>query len=103
MADVINALTAPDNYSLASTIQGDIYDRFVIDVVNQSIFWQLLVVPPSISAGGANWEGNETQMLPGSRTILEAAAGIRFRAVVPAAQIPAGSHQAIVTVRAIPR
>lgn len=98
MAYVLNAITAPDSYTPLATIQGPLFQRFVIDVINQPIFWE---IQSMVGASGV-WEENaETYMLPGSRVILEPARGIRVRAAIPAGQIPAGQAQASVTIRAI--
>lgn len=97
MSYVIPALTAPDGYTSLSTIQPGVeLDRFIIDTLNQPIYWQLAFGP-----GMGNWEGTETPMFPGSRVVLEHAKGIRFRAFTPLASLPAGSVQAVVTIRAV--
>lgn len=97
MSYVIPALTAPDGYTTLSTIQPGVeLDRFIVDVANGAIYWQLAFGP-----GLGNWEGTETPMIPGSRVILERAKGIRFRAFTPLASLPAGQLQAVVTVRAV--
>lgn len=103
MAWAINNLTAPDSYSPASTLDNLPYPSSVnIDVANQAIFWQVKQVN---SPGGLFTEGTwqeETFMLPGSRSIYRTGIrGFRFRAAVPAAQLPAGSSQASVTAEAV--
>lgn len=103
MAWAINNLTAPDAYSAASTLDnlGGV-SSVNLDVVNQAIVWQIKQVT---SRSGLFTEGTwqeETFMLPGSRSIYRAGIrGIRFRASVPAAQLPAGASQAQVTIEAV--
>jgi hypothetical protein len=95
----LNAITAPDSYTAASTIEGITIDHIVLDVANQSIFWQLQI---ETRGGHGNWEASEKLMLPGSKQITrKGICGIRVRARVPAAQIPAGFNQAVVTVEAV--
>ena len=100
-AYTINALTAPDDYSTASTIENVNINSIVIDVANSAIYWQLKT---GYAGVGGVWESAETYMLPGSRPIQSDTpgeiVGIRIRAATPLAQIPAGSQQAVVTVRA---
>ena len=99
----LNAVTAPDNYTGASTIDGGQFiEHFNIDVANQAIYWQMKQAS-RIGDGPqmATWQA-EVQMLPGSRTIKRAAmTGARFRAAIPAASLPAGSTQAIVTLEVV--
>lgn len=98
MAYSINALTAPDAYTAASTIAPGVpLKRSILDVANQAIFWQIAYR----QGAGAVWEGTEQRMDPGSRAVLEPHIGIRVRAAIPAASLPAGASQAVVTVRAI--
>lgn len=99
----INALTAPDNYTTASTIDtGGWVDHFVLDVANQAIFWQMKQInnapdKPSLSV----WQ-NEVQMFPGSRTISRPGlTGARFRAANTAASLPVGVAQAVVTLEVV--
>lgn len=107
MNQSINGLTAPDQYTAASTIDtGQGMRRFVLDVVNQAIYWQAKINPNPRGTGareiaGAQWQ-QEVQMIPGSRVISRPGlAGVRFRAVTPLASIPAGQSQAVVTVEAV--
>lgn len=96
----INGLIAPDNYTSASTIDliSEV-DHYNIDVVNQAIFWQLKEFQTDPRSGA--FTGIEVKMLPGSRTIDRPhTCGIKFRAAIPAAQVPYGS-QAIVTIEAV--
>lgn len=101
-SEVLNAITAPDAYTTTPqfAIQNAIVDHFLIDVSNQAIYWQL---QKSLYGGGAGeWEDVEVFMQPGSRTIhREGAVGIRIRAAVPLASLPAGLSQALVTVEAV--
>lgn len=98
----LNGVTAPDSPSSASTIEDVPLHSITIDVVNASIYWQLKL--GTGKGQGGVWEAGYTQMTPGSRVITSDTpgemVGIRFWAVIPAAQIPAGSNQAVVTVRA---
>ena len=98
----INALTAPDAYSAASTIDPGLrIDHFNIDVSNQPIYWQYKQTTfPAATPGMATW-GAEVYMIPGSRSIFRGGlAGVRFRAAIPKASLPVGATQAIVTVEA---
>lgn len=95
MAIVLAAVTAPDSYSPLVTIENIPCQRYIIDVANQAIYWQLQDSP------GVWQENAETPMFPGSRVIQEPSSGIRIRAYVPAANLPAGQIQAVVTIRAI--
>lgn len=99
----INNLTAPDTYTTASTLQNLPYPPSInIDVANSAIYWQVQQV---LSRSGLNTEGTwqeETFMFPGSRSIYRPGIrGFRFRAAIPAAQIPATGNQAQVTAEAI--
>jgi len=99
MAQTINALTAPDSYTPASTMTGANFQRIILDVANQAIYWQ---IQDTLLGGFGTWQENaETYMLPGSRVILEPTQGFRFRAAIPSTNIPAGTSQAVVTARAI--
>ena len=103
MAWAINNLTAPDNYSQASTLQNLPYAGAVnIDVANSAIFWQVQISDkPSGLFTEGTWQ-EETFMLPGSRSIYRAGIrGFRFRAAVPIAQLPATATQAQVTAEAV--
>ena len=100
-SEALNAITAPDSYTPLASIQDTPISRILIDVVNQPIYWQL-----KRRSGGSpyagDWEGVEVYMLPGSRTIQRSGiVGIRVRAAIPAAQLPAGAFQAVVTVEAV--
>lgn len=103
MAWAINNTTAPDAYTPASTLQNLPFPSSVnIDVANSAIYWQVQQV---ISRSGLATEGTwqeETFMLPGSRSIYRPGIrGFRFRAAIPAAQIPATGFQAQVTAEAV--
>jgi len=101
MNAAINVLTAPDTYTPASTLDtGNFVDHFNIDVYNQGIYWSIRQGHPRQSPGMAQW-GPDVYMAPGSRTINRLwLVGMRFRAAIPAAQLPAGTSQAIVTLEA---
>lgn len=103
MSWAINNLTAPDAYTTASTLQNLPYPGSVnIDVANSAIFWQVNQV---LSRSGLSTEGTwqeETFMLPGSRSIYRPGIrGFRFRAAIPAAQLPTTATQAQVTAEAV--
>lgn len=100
-SEVLNTCTPGDSYSAACTIETTHIKRVLLDVSNQAIYWQLKrAVAPNTSAG--NWEWHETYMIPGSRVITRSGiVGIRIRAAVPAASLPAGATQAVVTVEAV--
>jgi hypothetical protein len=98
----INNLTAPDQYTAASSLYPlPILDHINIDVTNQGIYWQLAETNPLTTDLSGSWQP-EVFMSPGSRTITRAAVvGVRFRAATAAASLPAGGAQAQVTVEAI--
>jgi hypothetical protein len=98
----LNNITAPDFYTDAATLNNLPWpQRINLDVANQAIWWQVSEVDARALYTEARWTG-ETYMTPGSRTLLRAGLrGIRFRAAIPAAQIPAGTYQAQVTAEAI--
>lgn len=103
MAWAINNLTAPDSYSVQSTLLNlpDI-TSINLDVANAAIYWQVQqVVARSGMYTEATWQ-EATFMLPGSRSIYRPGIrGFRFQAAVPLAQLPAGTSQAQVTVEAV--
>lgn len=102
----INALTAPDAYTTASTLQNVPISSIMLDVANQAIYWQLQIRSPGQSNSAGIWEDTETYNTPGSRNISSdrdnEITGIRFRAAVKAANLPAGATQAVVTIRTSP-
>lgn len=103
MAWAINNLTAPDTYTPSSTLDNlSAVQSVNIDTQNQSIYWQVKQInTPSGLYTEGSWQ-EETYMLPGSRSIYRAnVQGFRFRAAIPAAQLPAGQPQAQVTVEAV--
>jgi len=99
----LNAVTAPDKPSQNATLQGSgFFSRVNLDVVNESIFWQLLQINnPGDPYRLATWQ-QPVQMIPGSRTLIRwGIVGVRFYAVIPAASLPAGTNQAIVTAELV--
>ena len=99
MNAALNRITAPDAYTVGSTIDTsrDV-DHINIDTANQAVYWQLKEYRPPLASRAADWT-NEVYMPPGSRIIdRDGVTGIRVRAATPAAQIPAGQSQAVVTV-----
>lgn len=103
MPYVLNAVTAPDNYTAAATIENVPIDSLILNVTNQAILWQLKI---GTGGGSGVWDDTETLTLPGSTPISSDTpgeiVGIRFRAFTKAAQIPSGSSQAVVSVRTSP-
>lgn len=100
-SEVLNRITAPDNYTPAASISGTSIRRILIDVVNQGIYWQLQRQSGGTSGAG-DWEAVETYMPPGSRVLTRAGiVGFRFRAATPAIGLPVGQLQAVVTIEAV--
>lgn len=99
---VINALVAPDSYNNASTIRPTRkIDHISIDVVNAGIYWQLYEYS-SPNDAETGYITNEVFMAPGSKIIdRDGLCGIRFRAAIPLADLPASTFQAVVTVEAV--
>lgn len=116
----LNNIVAPDNYETprptgnqsgpqGSTLDNlGITDHINIDVYNGGVFFQLKQAdvpgranPHIIHENLATWQ-TEVFMASGSRTIdRPGVTGIRLRASVPAAQLPAGTNQARFTVEAV--
>lgn len=98
----LNNITAPDAYTAAATLeQLPVLEHINLDVVNAAIYWSLKQSSNLATDVTGTWQP-EVFMLPGSRTLRRAGmVGIRVRAAVPAAQLPAGASQAQVTVEAI--
>lgn len=100
MTTALNLVTAPDAYSAQSTVSGHLFPRIIIDVNNQGIYRQLQVTYSGSSVGV--WEDTEVFQGPGSKELRRSnVTGIRFRAAVKAANLPAGSTQAVVTIEAV--
>ena len=103
MNAAINNLTAPDAYGPTSTLDpGNWVHHFNLDVTNQAIYWSIRQASrPTDSPGMAAW-GPDVYMLPGSRMIIRPyLVGLRFRAAIPQANLPAGSQQARVTLESV--
>lgn len=103
----INRLTAPDVYGTEPPSGALDYlpelDHINIDVVNQGIYWTLKQVTVTSGKDG-EWSPTEVFMSPGSRTLTRPGmVGIKIRAAIPHAQLPAGAVQAVVTVEAVAR
>lgn len=98
----LNNITAPDQYALSATLDNLPFPtRINLDVSNQAIYWQLKQTSGSGLATEGSWSP-ETYMSPGSRTLFRAGVrGIRIRAAIPAASLPAGASPAQVTVEAV--
>lgn len=97
MSYVLNGIVAPDSYSPSATIEDTHLKRVTLDSANQSIYYQLKLA--LYSSQGGTWETIETLMLAGSKVVVrKGLVGIRIRAAVPLAQIPAEAHQAVVTI-----
>lgn len=101
MAWALNNITAPDAYSASSTLTNlNGVTRINIDVSNAGIYWQLQVAAGTGLYTEGSWD-TEVFMSPGSRSLFRSnVTGVRIRAAVPAASLPAGSSQAQVTVEA---
>lgn len=97
----LNNVTAPDNYSPASTLDNLPPCAINFQVLNQGIYMQIRQVSsPSQLYTEGTWS-EETLVLPSSGPIYrEQVRGVRFRASIPAAQLTAGALQAQVTVEA---
>jgi hypothetical protein len=102
----LNAITAPDAYTPASTLgpAGAFADHINLDSVNAGIYWQICQTPNDAATPQlATWQA-EVYMLPGSRSLTRpGVTGVRVRAAIPAAQLPAGGKQAVVTVEMVQR
>lgn len=98
----LNNLTAPDQYTAASTLDGlPVLDHVNLDVLNQPIFWSIKQTNDLTTDMSGAWQP-EVFMAPGSRTITRAGVvGVRVRAAVPASSLPAGIGGAQVTVEAV--
>lgn len=104
----LNNITAPDNYTNAATLvgQGGVglpsISRVNIDVSNGGIYWQLLLAQQIQTTDQSGSWDQEVFMATGSRSISRLGiVGVRVRAAVPAANLPAGQSQAQVTVEAV--
>lgn len=98
----LNNQTAPDTYTPASTLDNLPFPtRVNIDVANQAIYWQLKQASGSGLSTEGTW-GQEVYMTPGSRTLSRTGIrGIRVRAAITAANLPAGATPARVTIEAV--
>jgi len=101
----VNNQTAPDTYPASPSpliVSGlPTLDHININVANQGIYFQLEQYSPATSDRAGNWQ-QETFMPPGSVTLTrQFCTGIRFRAAVPAAQLPANNIQAQVSIEAV--
>lgn len=101
MAWALNNVIAPDAYSSTATLLNlNSVTRINIDTVNQGIYWQLQRATGSGLYTEGSWD-QEVFMAPGSRSLFRTGiTGVRVRAAIPAASLPAGSFQALVTVEA---
>lgn len=99
----INQQTAPDTFDTSSTLDKlPVLDHINIDVVNQGIYWQVKQAGAMDPSGLSGVWNPPVYMLPGSRTLQRAGmVGFRFYAATPAAKLPAGSSQAVVTVECV--
>jgi hypothetical protein len=98
----LNNITAPDKYGKTSTLDPlPVLDHINIDVTNQAIYWSIKQTNQLTTDLSGAWQP-EVFMAPGSRSISRhGVVGIRIRAAVAAANLPAGSTQAQVTVEAV--
>jgi hypothetical protein len=101
VAWALNNITAPDAYSSSATLLNlNGVTRINIDVANQGIFWQLQRATGTGLFTEGSWD-QEVFMAPGSRSLFRAGiVGARVRAAIPAADLPANTNQAIVTMEA---
>lgn len=98
----LNNITAPDNYTAASTLESlPVLDHVNLDVSNQAIYWSLKQSNDLATGVTGAWQP-EVFMLPGSRVLRrQGMIGIRVRAATAAANLPTGATQAHVTVEAV--
>lgn len=101
MSWALNNITAPDAYSSSATLLNlNGVTRVNIDVANGGIYWQLQRSTGSGLYTEGSWD-QEVFMATGSRSLFRTnITGVRIRAAVPAASLPAGTSQAQVTVEA---
>lgn len=99
---MLNNITAPDQYQSTSTLDNlPVLDHVNLDVSNQGIFWSLKQTSDLTTDITGAWQP-EVYMLPGSRILdRDGVVGIRIRAAIAAANLPAGGSQAQVTVEAV--
>jgi hypothetical protein len=97
-SQTINALTAPDTYTVASTIENLPIQRIILDITNQAIIVNLKV---ATSGMYGNWDSTELFLIPQFKQMNRRVVGVRFRAAIVAARIPPGALQAVVTVEAV--
>lgn len=99
----LNNITAPDQYTPKSTLDAlPFVDYIIIDVTNSAIFWSIKQVYGTGDSDVAGTWQPEIFMLPGSRQLLrKQVTGIRIRAAIAAANLPATATQAQVTVEAV--
>lgn len=97
----LNNLTAPDSYTPQATLDNlPVLDHVNLDVSNQAIYYQLKITRSLVEALG-DWD-LEVFQAPASRSLYrQGITGVRFRAAIPSAQLPAGASQAQVTLEAI--
>jgi hypothetical protein len=102
MGWALNNITAPDSYTQTATLAHlPPIARINLDVANNAIYWQLQQARGTGLYTEGGW-GPEVYMAPGSRSLYRpGTTGIRIRAAIPAAQLPAGAQQAQVTIEAI--
>lgn len=99
---MLNNITAPDNYTAASTLDSlPPLDHINLDVANQAIFWSIKQTNDLTTDVTGAWQP-EVYMSPGSRPLYRSGmVGIKVRAAKAAASLPAGAFQAQVTVEAV--
>lgn len=98
----LNNVTAPDSYTQASTVgPGGPYDHINLDVANSAIYWSWFELQTDVGRASGSWSP-DVFMPPGSRTIRRPGlGGLRFRAAIAGANLPANTQQAQVTVEAV--
>lgn len=98
MSASLNKVTAPDDYSQAVILSCPNAARVRIQVFNQGIFWRRGFQHPG--GGGVSYPEPEESLAPGLYSFAEDCDQVQVRAAVPAAQLPAGASQAVVSLSA---
>ena len=92
-------VTAPDAYNAASTLDNlPVCNQVVIQLVNQAVYYQIREVADHATLTRDLPDWSDERFLAPSVAMLSSRRfrGIRFRAAVKAANVPAGSSQAII-------
>jgi hypothetical protein len=96
-------ITAPDSYGTGPGKPGYLAchgaEVLTLQVFNAAIVWQIGIGSPPVFDNAIAPEVNQA---PAYRSTSRRADAIRFRASVPAAQLPAGQPQATVSIDTTP-